>query len=169
MEDRFKDFSREPLLDIIQDFASNWLTHDGLWFLAVEKKYGLEAAIEMDTEAWRNFAPAEAKRIMKRHNIPPGGGLEALKKALGYRMYELLNKQEIVEETPNSFVFRMNECRVQAARKRKGLPDFPCRSVGLVEFPEFAKAIDPRIKVECVGCPPGEHPDNWWCAWRFKI
>ncbi|MFA5383931.1 MAG: DUF6125 family protein [Eubacteriales bacterium] len=27
-------------------------------------------------------------------------------------------------------IFRMNTCRVQAARKRKGMPEFPCKSVG---------------------------------------
>jgi hypothetical protein len=63
----------------------------------------------------------------------------------------------------------MNECRVQAARKRKGLPDYPCKSAGLVEYPYFATAIDDRIFTECIGCPPDEHPEEWWCAWKFML
>lgn len=48
----------------------------------------------------------------------------------------------------------MNKCRVQFTRNRKGLPDFPCKSVGIVEYSEFAKTIDQRIKTEYVACPP---------------
>ena len=63
----------------------------------------------------------------------------------------------------------MNDCRVQSARKRKGLDDYPCKSGGLIEYTTFAESIDPRIKTECIGCPPDPHPDEWFCAWRFSI
>jgi hypothetical protein len=75
----------------------------------------------------------------------------------------------MVEQTKTSFVFRMRQCRVQTARKRKGLTDYPCRSGGLVEYRTFAKAMDPRIRVTCLACPPDPHPDDWYCAWRFEI
>ena len=64
-------------------------------------------------------------------------------------------------------MFRMVDCRVQSARKRKGLPDFPCKSVGLVEYEWFAKTIDPRIETRCICCPPDAHPDDVWCEWEF--
>ena len=95
--------------------------------------------------------------------------LDGLKKALSYRMYAFINVQSIAEETENSFVFRMNDCRVQAARKRKGLDDYPCKSGGMSEYPTFARTIDPRIRTECIGCPPDPHPDEWFCAWRFTL
>ena len=43
-------------------------------------------------------------------------------------------------------VFQMNECRVQRARMRKGLDDYPCKSGGLVEYTRFAEGVDDRIK-----------------------
>jgi len=169
MSESLKNLSREMLFDILGDFAANWLAHDGTWFLAAEKAHGLQEAIHLDREAWREFSPVEARRIMKRHGIPEGGGLGALKKAFGLRMYALLNEQEIIEETPESFVFKMVDCRVQSARRRKNLPDFPCKSVGIVEYAEFAKAIDPRIKCECLACPPDETKRDYHCAWRFSL
>jgi len=69
----------------------------------------------------------------------------------------------------HTIIFYMNNCRVQAARKRKGLPDYPCKSAGLVEYPCFAGTIDPRIRTECIGCPPDDHPDEWFCAWKFTL
>jgi hypothetical protein len=165
----FDDISREELEGMLHDAALNWLAHDGLWFLAVEKKFGLDVAIELDAVAWGSFTAIEAKRIMKRHGIAPGGGIPALARALGKRLYSFINRQEIVEQTDTRLVFRMNDCRVQSTRRRKGLPDFPCKPVGKVEFSGFAKTIDPRLETRCLGCPPDPHPEEWYCAWEFAF
>ncbi|MEA3495043.1 MAG: DUF6125 family protein, partial [Bacteroidota bacterium] len=29
--------------------------------------------------------------------------------------------------------------------------------------------IDPRIKTECIACPPDKHPKEWFCAWKFIL
>ena len=163
------EFTREELEGMLQDAALNWLAHDGLWFLAAEAAYGMPAAIELDRKAWETFTVIEAKRIMKRHNIQPGGGIPALAQALGRRLYAFINEQEIVEQSDTRLVFRMNKCRVQTARHCKGLPDFPCKPVGLVEYAGFARTIDPRLQTRCIGCPPDLHPAEWFCAWEFTL
>ncbi|MDF1544562.1 MAG: DUF6125 family protein [bacterium] len=161
---------KETLAHMLADFAKNWLAHDGLWFQAVEKQYGMEKAIELDAEAWERFTVIEAKRIMALHAIPENGGLDALKKALGFRLYAVLNDQEIKNETESSFEFYMVDCRVQSARSRKELPLFPCKSVGIVEYEGFARTIDSRIKTECIVCPPDpEAGKGRYCGWRFSI
>ena len=163
------DFSKEELLELLQDSAKNWLAHDGSWFLEVEKKFDMDVAIDLDRNAWEKFTVIEAKRIMKRLNIKHGGGIPALIKALDFRLYSYINKQEVIEISENRCVFKMKDCRVQSARKRKGLSDFPCKSVGIVEYTGFAKTIDPRIITTCIFCPPESHPNDAWCAWEFKI
>ena len=165
----FEELSRKELESMLRDAALNWLAHDGLWFLAAEETLGLEKAIELDGKAWESFTVIEAKRIMRRHGIAPGGGISSLSKALGYRLYAVINRQEVVSQTETRMVFRMNECRVQTARKRKGLPDFPCKRVGIIEYSGFAQTIDPRIQTRCLGCPPDAHPDDWYCAWEFSM
>ena len=164
-----EDLSKEELLELIKDAAKNWLAHDGLWFQVAEKNYGMDAAIEMDRQAWELFTVIEAKRIMKRLNMEPGGGIPALIQALNFRLYAHINIQEVVEVSDNRCVFRMNNCRVQDARKLKGLDDFPCKSVGIVEYSLFAQTIDPRIETACIACPPDQHPPEWYCAWEFKF
>ena len=165
----FEKLSRDELLKILDMYAKNWLAIDGSWFLAAEERFGIETAIELDTESWRRFSPIEARRIMREMKIEPNSGLTGLKRALQYRVYSRLNKQSIEEVDEKRIIFRMEKCRVQDARKRKGLPDFPCKAVGLVEYAEFARTIDPRIQTRCIGCPPDPHPDEWWCAWEFAI
>ncbi|NIQ92784.1 MAG: hypothetical protein GWN87_00150 [Desulfuromonadales bacterium] len=163
------DLSKEELIRIVIDDAKNWLAHDGLWFQAVEAEHGMEKAIDADREAWRRFTVIEAKRIMARLGLEPGGGIPALVECLKHRLYARLNLQECLEASDDRVVFRMVDCRVQSARKRKGLPDFPCKSVGVVEYAEFARTVDPRIETRCIACPPDEHPEEFWCAWEFTV
>ena len=164
-----EELSKEELISIILDDAKNWLAHDGLWFQAVEQRYGIETAIEIDRAAWEKFTVVEAKRIMARLGLAPGGGIPALVECLKHRLYARLNLQESLEVSDTRVVFRMVDCRVQSARKRKGLPDFPCKTVGVVEYAEFARTIDPRIETRCIACPPDPHPEEFWCAWEFVL
>jgi hypothetical protein len=167
--DLLRQHSKEELIDLLEDAAKNWLAHDGLWFLAVEGEFDMETAIELDRRAWEKFTVVEANRIMHRLGIEPGGGIPALKKALQYRLYAHLNVQEALDVDERTVIFRMNECRVQVARKRKGLADFPCKPVGLVEYANFARTIDPCFRTRCITCPPDSHPEEYWCAWEFTL
>ena len=164
-----KSLPQETLLDLMEKTSINWLANDGIWFQAVENKFGMNDAKRCNDTCWTRFSPFEAARIKALLDLPENGGIPALKKALAFRMYAFVNVQSIEDVNDNCIIFRMNECRVQAARKRRGLADYPCKSVGLVEYPYFARTIDSRIDTECVGCPPDEHPDEWFCAWKFTL
>ena len=163
-----QDLTKEQALKLLEDFAKRWLAHDGLWFLEVEKNFGLEKAIELDEAAWAQFTVIEAKRIKDILKLPENGGLAALEVALRFRLYGFLNQQEISREG-NKLIYKMKTCRVQEARKRKNLPDFPCKPVGITEYSGFAQAIDSRIKTRCLACPPDEHSDDFYCAWEFWV
>ena len=166
--DQIQNLSHQELLKLIEVYAKNWLAHDGCWFLAAEEKYGIDAAMELDAISWERFAVSEARRIMKEFDIPSNGRLKALDKAFQYRLYMAINKQQIEWLDDNMMIFKMVECRVQKARRQKNLPDFPCKQVGIVEFSQFAKTIDPRIKTKCIACPPDEIAD-FFCAWEFTL
>ncbi len=164
-----RSLDKEELVRIAMDDAKNWLAHDGLWFQAVEERHGMAAAIEADRAAWARFTAIEARRIMERLGMQPGGGILALLECLQHRLYARLNAQEVIEASDRRAVLVMRDCRVQSARARKGLAEFPCKSVGLVEYAEFARAVDARIRTACLVCPPDEHGPDRWCAWEFTI
>ncbi len=166
---RLRQMSREQLIDLLKNLGVNWLANDGIWFQAIEKEHGMVDAKRCNDSCWTRYSPYEAERIKELLGLPEAGGIPALKKALAFRMYALINRQSIEDLDADTIIFRMNECRVQRARQRKGLPDYPCKSVGLVEYPYFARTIDSRIRTECVGCPPDPHPEDWFCAWKFTL
>lgn len=164
-----KEWTKSDLIKLVRMYAKNWLAHDGCWFLAAEKLLNLDKAIEIDTESWRIFTIVEAKRIMKEFNIPANSDLDGLKKALELRLYASINLQEIKFESPNELVLKMKTCRVQAARERKNLEFFPCKPVGIEEYTGFAKTINPKIKTECIACPPDKLERDFHCGWRFSL
>jgi hypothetical protein len=152
-----------------QALRTGWLAADGVWFQAVEKLAGMDAAKRVNDTCWTRFAPLEARRAKANLHLPERGGIPALKAGLAARMYGRLNKWEFAGETDTSLIFRMTDCRVQTARKRRGLDDYPCKSGGIAEYTGFAREIDPRLRCECIGCPPDPHPEEWACAWRFTL
>lgn len=163
------DMPAEKLTELAGELGKNWLAMDGIWFQAIENTYGMNDAKRSNDSCWNRFSQVEGRMIKSFLGLPERAGLDGLKRALAFRMYARLNKQSIIEESPHSIVFQMNDCRVQSARKRKGLADYPCKSAGLVEYSRFAWEIDERIQTECIGCPPDDHPDDWFCAWRFTL
>lgn len=163
------EMDRAELKRVLEGLCTNWLANDGVWFQAVEFKDGMNDAKRCNDSCWGQFSPLEAWSIKRLLGLSARPGLAGLKQALGFRIYAQINTQSIVDEGPGRLVFQMNECRVQSARKRKGLDDYPCKSAGLVEYTYFARSIDDRIHTECIGCPPDPHPDEWFCAWRFSL
>ena len=163
------DLPDEKIDKLQESVAINWLANDGVWFQAVEFTEGMFPAKACNDAAWSHFSPFEALRIKKILGLGEFPGLEGLKKAFDFRLYSDVNKQSFANETTNSFDFYMNECRVQIARKRKGLDDYPCKSAGIIEYSTFAETIDKRIKTKVIGCPPDKHPDEWFCGWHFYL
>ena len=155
--------------ELLDTLAVNWLATDGVWFQTVEFAHGMNDAKRCNDSCWGQFSPLEASRIKTFLELPEEPGLDGLAQALEYRLYARVNQQKIVRESPTCLLFYMEDCRVQSARKRKGLDDYPCKSGGLVEYTYFARSIDPRIHTQCVACPPDEHPDTWFCGWRFTL
>ncbi|MCK9592159.1 MAG: DUF6125 family protein [Methanoregula sp.] len=155
--------------DELTDAAKNWIAMDGLWFQAVEQNYGMDAAIALDREVWEQFAVIEAGRIKERLAQPENGGLDALEIAFKNRLVAHLNTLEILRPDKKTLIVTIKTCRVQVARTRKGMAPFPCRSVGMVEFPVFARTIDARITTTCLSCPPDNLPGTLYCSWRFTL
>ena len=152
-----RDGPRE-LKKLLDGFCANWLANDGVWFQAVEFKDGTNDAKRCNDSVWGQFSPIEAWSIKRFLDLPERPGLMGLKKALGFRIYAQINTQSVIEEGPGSLVFQMNECRVQSARKRKGLADYPCKSAGVVEYTYFARSIDDRIPDRVHRLPAGPAP-----------
>ena len=161
-------FSKDQLIELIEIYSKNWLAMDGVWFQSIERKLGMDEAMYHDGEAWKRFTVIEAKRIKAFLKLPDNSGIEGLEKALKLRFYANINEDKI-EIEGNTLTYTSVNCRVQRARERKGMPFHPCKSVGIIEYTEFAKTIDSRFTCECVSCYPDITDDECCCKWKFTL
>jgi len=160
--------SREKLVDV---FSRSLTTLDGLWFLAVEDKYGLDAAMELDEKVWGGYGSILARRVVKNFAIEDENPLRTLIKALLLDPLSPIYKPDVPLLTDNKAIFHYTDCPPQKARLRDGRGEHPCKPAGLALFKSYAEAIDPRIKVSCLRCPPDPHPPDpdFWCGWQFEL
>jgi len=160
--------SKEELIELIRLYSKNWLALDGVWFQSIERKSGMDEAMFHDAEAWRRFTVIEARRLKEFLKLSEHPGLQGLARALELRFYGNINEYDITIES-DRLIFRNVDCRVQTARKRKGLPCHPCKPVGVVEYSGFAAAIDDRIVCRCLSCYPDITDETVCCAWEFTL
>jgi hypothetical protein len=167
--EKIEELSKEQLLELLNIYAKNWLAHDGCWFLSIEEDIGIDKAMDYDREAWRKFTVVEARRLIKFLELGENSGIKGLAKALKFRLYSTLNEDRVDIIDDKTIRYYVTTCRVQAARRRKNLPDFPCKSVGIVEYSYFAKTIDSRFETTCLSCPPEITDNNYHCIWEFTL
>lgn len=160
--------SKDELIRLIKIYSKNWLALDGVWFQTIEQKLGMDEAMFHDKEAWSRFTVIEAKRIKKFLNLPENPGLDGLQRALALRFYANINEDEYILDD-KKLIYRNVDCRVQSARKRKGMEYHPCREVGIIEYSEFARTVDSRISCRCLSCYPDITDETCCCAWEFTL
>lgn len=160
--------SKEQLIELVELCSKNLIAIDGTWFQSVEAECGMDVAMHHDERAWERFTVSEATRLKRFLGLPERAGLSGLEAALALKL-NTLSSTAAVQREGDALVYRVVECRVQAARARKGMEFHPCKSVGLIEYAGFARAIDERITCECLSCFPDVADETCSCAWRFSI
>ena len=91
--------SRDELEQLVSIYAKNWLAMDGYWFQAVERKRGMDEAMEHDVAVWQGFTRTEARRIRALLRLPEQAGLDGLEK----------NKRIVVPGLWNRFNYVMEK------------------------------------------------------------
>jgi hypothetical protein len=142
---------------------------DGLYFLEIEKKFGTEAATEIDAKVWEAMAAIEAKSLQKMFNTGENPNIPTIMGLLRLTSWALDQPFKTVEIAADKAVLSINRCRTQEARLKKGLDEFPCKRVRFGYLKTFAKTLNPNVEVNCLVCPPEPHPKDLWCKWDFKL
>ena len=95
---------------------------DGAWFMAIARKFGIDAAWDMDVEAWKQYSYVMGKHIRKQL-IPdpqwPGSFLDAMEIFMG--MLGITNRT--VEKKDGAIHVRVSDCDIQKGIAKAGIAD----------------------------------------------
>lgn len=160
---------KEKLFDYFFLQIRNIWRVDGLYFLGIEKKFGTEAATEIDAGVWETMAAIEAKSLQRMFKISENPDLATVIGLLRKSSWTLDQPFKTIEASDKRATLSIDKCRTQEARLSKGLREFPCKKVRFGYLRTFAKTLNPKIEVNCLVCPPDEHPKNLWCRWEFAL
>lgn len=160
--------SKEQLIELVRVYAKNAVALDGVWFQAVEREEGMNAAMRFNNAAWERFPVSDARRLKAFLGLGEHPGLEGLAAALPLKFNSIANHYDLAWKD-GALVYRVLDCRVQTARTRKGMPLHPCKETGEREFASFARTIDRRIRVSCESCHPDVTDGSCSCSWKFTV
>ena len=115
---------------------------------------------------WQIGSMIEAKRIKKLLDL--GAGLDNVIRAINFMSWSASFGYEY-ETSGDHAIWTCMRFPPQEHRVRKGKGEFPCRATFGACFENVAQVVDPRVKVKCLFCPPGPHPDDAWCKGEFFV
>ena len=164
-----RDLPIERLLDYFFLQIRNLWRVDGLYFLGIEDKFGTEAATKIDANVWQVMAKIEAKSLQRLFQIGGGISISIIMDLLQKSSWALDQPFKTIQVSADSAILTVDRCRTQETRQRKGLTEFPCKKVRFGYLQNFAQTLNPKVKVNCIICPPDKHPPNLWCRWEFRL
>lgn len=162
------DLSREQLLTLLEVYARQLITCDSYWFTAVEERFGLETAVEMENWVWERVGPLEGKRVARALGLDPGEGiatiLEIMKFCPSWATFS--PRVEMVGEKKG--VFTCTNCPIQKKRTERGMAQFECKEMADRLAKAFVQGLNPKVKASCVVAPPDPHTADVWCQYELR-
>lgn len=156
MEPPFTESMGGPKLqgeELVKWLREAYFTLDGLWFLALEERLGLEGAVEVDVEVWRRFAHVMARRVAKRLGVEASKAEEV---AASLRVLFDVEGWE-VSFKPSEASFQVERCPWWDYLSRVGrlhVAEYVCPKVCEVIFSSWATALNPRARLHFTFSPP---------------
>ncbi|MBN2168894.1 MAG: hypothetical protein JW738_06580 [Actinobacteria bacterium] len=143
---------------------------DGVWFMAVEEKYGLEAALQLDVKAWKNYGMAIFRRTARMLGMSLDAGYPPDMEQTGL-LFETLcrvdgTESEITFDDRDVCSFKILRCAWWENLERSGRTGrVPCEEVDNEIFAYYAERLDPSLEIETVHSRPR---GDSFCEWTIS-
>jgi len=143
---------------------------DGLWFMAVEKRLGFEAAFDMDLEVWKAYGMVQLKRLSRALGIPLEGENPPDLSTINLLVHSLCRIDGTESDwemlDADTSVFRVHRCPWWENLRSSGRTGvINCELVDNTLFADWLNRLDPSIEMEITRSLPRGHAH---CEWVLR-
>lgn len=140
---------------------------DGLWFMAVERKSGFEAALELDLEVWKQYGLVILKRLARMLKITLDPQNPPDMATVNFVMEKICHIDGTICEGellgPDEIRFSVHRCSWWDNLNNSGREEIiPCEYIDNTIFRHWLEAIDPAMGFEIThALPRGDDHCEW--------
>lgn len=143
---------------------------DGLWFLEAERKYGFEAALELDLEVWKRYGLVLLKRLSRMLAVDVGPDSRPELETVNSLMETICRIDGTVCDGKvvdgEEILFRVDRCSWWDNLRRSGRESHvPCEDIDNTIFRHWLESIDPGIEFVITHSRP--RGDDF-CQWSIR-
>jgi len=170
---KWKDFSKETLLRIMNAWWKIAMQEDIWWNRLVTEKVDEATAKECDKLMWVKIAPQEIQWMKEALNITKDdveSFFKVIQNDIGFP--EELFDHEFDLKNPNHGIITVNRCGgwdFYCHNKGQDYAMWLCHDLEMAAFDAYTHAFNPNIKVTALNLPPKKKPDDPICKWEFVL
>jgi hypothetical protein len=168
---QWEDFSKDFLIKLMKVWQFAWLEMAGQWHIAVDKRFGSEAAGECEYDAWVNVAKRVNPRYAKMANIELNTVLDSLK-AMQLPLDNTVGGVFPVEydiKNENHVIVTVKRCPPLEYFEREAPERIHPMCHVAAPVIDNLYAINPKVKGTPLKLPPRKSPDEPACIWEWKL
>ena len=159
--------TREQLLELIDIQQKNWWNLQNNWMAYMSTEYGMEAAVKGDCHCFPANAKVQMFRLKRLLGL--GDDLESLRRAMVLSTIWANGEYDVWTTDDRTLRILVTACHQQERRLEEGMGELACKPAGLAISEAAARVLNPGCRVQCLVCPPDEHPQGVWCDWEFTL
>ncbi len=149
-------------------FHRSYAAVDGLWFMKIEEKYGLDNALDIDVEVWKVLPKIQARFI--KELVGAEQGIKGLYECFLVKLnIEGFHYNDEMIEQGKGFIIRIDECpwhNIMIKSGREKLSAKVGTRICTVEYSTWASEFDRNIKFQ-LGHQICEGSES--CTLRFSL
>jgi hypothetical protein len=168
---KLEDLDRQTVIRLAKAYCRLYQVADAHWYMAIQDKWGNDAALERDFWVWERLPKSEAEAVSRLLRIEGRKDLESFVQLFLTVPMNMTTDYTVERPSADRTIVTFTFCPVLRALEKdgKGREKDICRELDVMLFRNYAKYFNPAVEVTPVLLPPRPNLTGPACAWEFRL